>query len=172
MRLSILIFFSCLILLIHCVLTCALDSFGEFGACSTRRHSKGILILFIFVSFFIRILADYLILLFSFPFCYFHLFGFSFLFQIWDSVPKPQAHKDTPLSDFFNVRCHCLIEIRSTLLLCSALNYKIVQHLLFICCVIIFQVEVVALSSFEEKEEQFREQVLVWFVKLRHSYMC
>jgi len=23
--------------------------------------------------------------------------------QIWDSVPKPQAHKETPLSDFFNV---------------------------------------------------------------------
>lgn len=44
------------------------------------------------------------------------------LSQIWDSVPKPEAHKQTPLSDFFNV-------------------------------------EVVALSSFEEKEEQFKEQV-------------
>uniref|UniRef100_A0A164UST5 Protein ROOT HAIR DEFECTIVE 3 homolog n=1 Tax=Daucus carota subsp. sativus TaxID=79200 RepID=A0A164UST5_DAUCS len=42
--------------------------------------------------------------------------------KIWDSVPKPQAHKETPLSEFFNV-------------------------------------EVVALSSYEEKEEQFREQV-------------
>ncbi|KAL2462644.1 Protein ROOT HAIR DEFECTIVE 3 [Forsythia ovata] len=42
--------------------------------------------------------------------------------KIWDGVPKPQAHKDTPLSEFFNV-------------------------------------EVVALSSFEEKEEQFKEQV-------------
>ncbi|XP_023642602.1 protein ROOT HAIR DEFECTIVE 3 isoform X1 [Capsella rubella] len=42
--------------------------------------------------------------------------------KIWDSVPKPQAHKETPLSDFFNV-------------------------------------EVVALSSYEEKEEQFKEQV-------------
>ncbi|CAN0878019.1 Protein ROOT HAIR DEFECTIVE 3 homolog 1 [Linum grandiflorum] len=42
--------------------------------------------------------------------------------KIWDSVPKPQAHESTPLSEFFNV-------------------------------------EVVALSSFEEKEEQFREQV-------------
>lgn len=42
--------------------------------------------------------------------------------KIWDAVPKPQAHKETPLSEFFNV-------------------------------------EVVALSSFEEKEEQFREQV-------------
>ncbi|KAL3512139.1 hypothetical protein ACH5RR_024856 [Cinchona calisaya] len=45
--------------------------------------------------------------------------------KIWDSVPKPQAHKETPLSEFFSV-------------------------------------EVVALSSFEEKEEQFKEQVLVW----------
>ncbi|CAN1286628.1 Protein ROOT HAIR DEFECTIVE 3 homolog 1 [Linum perenne] len=45
-----------------------------------------------------------------------------FQLQIWDSVPKPQAHATTPLSEFFNV-------------------------------------EVVALSSFEEKEEQFREQV-------------
>ncbi|XP_057771722.1 protein ROOT HAIR DEFECTIVE 3-like [Salvia miltiorrhiza] len=42
--------------------------------------------------------------------------------KIWDSVPKPEAHRETPLSEFFNV-------------------------------------EVVALSSFEEKEEQFREQV-------------
>ncbi|THU62517.1 hypothetical protein C4D60_Mb01t05970 [Musa balbisiana] len=42
--------------------------------------------------------------------------------KIWDSVPKPQAHKETPLSEFFNV-------------------------------------QVVALSSYEEKEEQFKEQI-------------
>uniref|UniRef100_A0A0C9RKN9 Protein ROOT HAIR DEFECTIVE 3 homolog n=1 Tax=Wollemia nobilis TaxID=56998 RepID=A0A0C9RKN9_9CONI len=42
--------------------------------------------------------------------------------KIWDSVPKPPMHKETPLSEFFNV-------------------------------------EVTALSSYEEKEEQFREQV-------------
>ncbi|XP_068634608.1 protein ROOT HAIR DEFECTIVE 3-like [Aristolochia californica] len=42
--------------------------------------------------------------------------------KIWDSVPKPQGHMDTPLSEFFNV-------------------------------------EVTALSSFEEKEDQFKEQV-------------
>ncbi|KAE8803963.1 protein ROOT HAIR DEFECTIVE 31 [Hordeum vulgare] len=42
--------------------------------------------------------------------------------KIWNSVAKPEAHKDTPLSEFFNV-------------------------------------EVTALPSFEEKEEQFREQV-------------
>ncbi|KAF3653604.1 hypothetical protein FXO38_15570 [Capsicum annuum] len=42
--------------------------------------------------------------------------------KLWDSDPKLQAHKGTPLSDFFNV-------------------------------------EVVALSSYQEKEEQFKEQV-------------
>ncbi|URD87803.1 GTP-binding protein that may be involved in cell development (By similarity) [Musa troglodytarum] len=42
--------------------------------------------------------------------------------KIWDNVPKPQAHKETALSEFFNV-------------------------------------QVVALSSYEEKEEQFKEQV-------------
>nr|XP_043622361.1 protein ROOT HAIR DEFECTIVE 3-like [Erigeron canadensis] len=49
--------------------------------------------------------------------------------KIWDSVPKPEAHKETPLSAFFNI-------------------------------------EVVALSSFEEKEEQFKEQV----AKLRNRF--
>ncbi|XP_049393298.1 protein ROOT HAIR DEFECTIVE 3 isoform X2 [Solanum stenotomum] len=52
--------------------------------------------------------------------------------KIWDSVPKPQAHKDTPLSEFFNV-------------------------------------EVVALSSFEEKEEQFKEQVASLRQRFFHS---
>ncbi|XP_027088942.1 protein ROOT HAIR DEFECTIVE 3 homolog 2 isoform X1 [Coffea arabica] len=42
--------------------------------------------------------------------------------KIWDTVSKPPAHMDTPLSEFFNV-------------------------------------EVTALSSFEEREEQFKEQV-------------
>ncbi|KAJ3671153.1 hypothetical protein LUZ60_008579 [Juncus effusus] len=42
--------------------------------------------------------------------------------KIWDSVPKPEAHKETPLSEFFNV-------------------------------------QVTALPSYEEKEEQFKEQV-------------
>jgi predicted GTPase len=44
--------------------------------------------------------------------------------KIWDGVPKPHAHKETPLGDFFNV-------------------------------------QVVALNSYEEKEELFREQVRV-----------
>ncbi|GMH03757.1 hypothetical protein Nepgr_005596 [Nepenthes gracilis] len=52
--------------------------------------------------------------------------------KIWDSVPKPTVHKETPLSDFFNV-------------------------------------EVVALSSFEEKEEQFKEQVASLRQRFFHS---
>ncbi|XP_047310935.1 protein ROOT HAIR DEFECTIVE 3-like [Impatiens glandulifera] len=52
--------------------------------------------------------------------------------KIWDNVPKPQAHKETPLSDFFNV-------------------------------------EVVALSSYEEKEEQFKEQVASLRQRFFHS---
>ncbi|KAI3759756.1 hypothetical protein L6452_07796 [Arctium lappa] len=52
--------------------------------------------------------------------------------KIWDSVPKPEAHKRTPLSDFFNV-------------------------------------QVVALSSYEEKEEQFKEQVAHLRQKFFHS---
>ncbi|XP_024969122.1 protein ROOT HAIR DEFECTIVE 3-like [Cynara cardunculus var. scolymus] len=52
--------------------------------------------------------------------------------KIWDSVPKPEAHKRTPLSDFFNV-------------------------------------QVVALSSYEEKEEQFKEQVASLRQKFFHS---
>ncbi|XP_068647516.1 protein ROOT HAIR DEFECTIVE 3-like isoform X2 [Aristolochia californica] len=52
--------------------------------------------------------------------------------KIWDSVSKPQAHKETPLSEFFNV-------------------------------------EVVALSSYEEKEEQFKEQVASLRKRFNHS---
>ncbi|OIW11845.1 hypothetical protein TanjilG_31595 [Lupinus angustifolius] len=52
--------------------------------------------------------------------------------KIWDSVPKPQAHMQTPLSEFFNV-------------------------------------EVVALSSYEEKEEQFKEQVASLRQRFHHS---
>ncbi|CAN0854944.1 Protein ROOT HAIR DEFECTIVE 3 homolog 2 [Linum grandiflorum] len=52
--------------------------------------------------------------------------------KIWDSVPKPQAHQDTPLSEFFNV-------------------------------------EVTALSSFEEKEEQFKAQVAELRQRFFHS---
>ncbi|MED6123013.1 Cell wall protein rhd3 [Stylosanthes scabra] len=52
--------------------------------------------------------------------------------KIWDSVPKPQAHKETPLSEFFNV-------------------------------------EVTALSSYEEKEEQFKEQVANLRQRFQHS---
>ncbi|KDP33110.1 hypothetical protein JCGZ_13554 [Jatropha curcas] len=52
--------------------------------------------------------------------------------KIWDSVAKPEAHKSTPFSDFFNV-------------------------------------EVIALSSYEEKEEQFKEQVAELRQRFFHS---
>ncbi|XP_077210333.1 protein ROOT HAIR DEFECTIVE 3-like [Tasmannia lanceolata] len=52
--------------------------------------------------------------------------------KIWDAVSKPRAHKDTPLSEFFNV-------------------------------------EVTALSSYEEKEEQFKEQVAQLRQRFFHS---
>ncbi|KAH0891340.1 hypothetical protein HID58_053769 [Brassica napus] len=52
--------------------------------------------------------------------------------KIWDAVPKPQAHKETPLSDFFNV-------------------------------------EVIALNSYEEKEELFKEQVANLRQRFFHS---
>ncbi|KAJ1279210.1 hypothetical protein BS78_04G138000 [Paspalum vaginatum] len=52
--------------------------------------------------------------------------------KIWNAVPKPHAHKETPLSEFFNV-------------------------------------EVVALSSYEEKEELFKEQVSHLRERFQHS---
>ncbi|XP_021887568.1 protein ROOT HAIR DEFECTIVE 3 homolog 2-like [Carica papaya] len=52
--------------------------------------------------------------------------------KIWDAVRKPEAHKYTPLSEFFNV-------------------------------------EVTALSSYEEKEEQFKEQVAELRQRFFHS---
>ncbi|XP_010536351.1 PREDICTED: protein ROOT HAIR DEFECTIVE 3 homolog 2 [Tarenaya hassleriana] len=52
--------------------------------------------------------------------------------KIWDSVRKPEAHKNTPLSEFFNV-------------------------------------EVIALSSYEEKEEQFKQEVAQLRQKFFHS---
>ncbi|CAH9087364.1 unnamed protein product [Cuscuta europaea] len=52
--------------------------------------------------------------------------------KIWDSVAKPEAHKETPLSEFFNV-------------------------------------EVVALSSYEEKEEHFKAQVADLRERFFHS---
>ncbi|XP_011096759.1 protein ROOT HAIR DEFECTIVE 3 homolog 2 isoform X1 [Sesamum indicum] len=52
--------------------------------------------------------------------------------KIWQTVHKPQAYKDTPLSEFFNV-------------------------------------EVIALASYEEKEEQFKEQVAQLRQRFFHS---
>ncbi|KAI4296630.1 hypothetical protein L6164_036575 [Bauhinia variegata] len=52
--------------------------------------------------------------------------------KIWNAVPKPQAHKSTPLSEFFNV-------------------------------------EVTALSSYEDKEEKFKEEVAQLRQRFYHS---
>ncbi|WOK99173.1 protein ROOT HAIR DEFECTIVE 3 [Canna indica] len=52
--------------------------------------------------------------------------------KIWDNVPKPQAHEETSLDEYFNVH-------------------------------------VVALSSYEEKEEQFKEQVTNLRQRFCHS---
>ncbi|PON62048.1 RHD3/Sey [Trema orientale] len=52
--------------------------------------------------------------------------------KIWDAVRKPHVHKDTPLSEFFNV-------------------------------------DVVALSSYEEKEEKFKEEVTQLRQRFFHS---
>lgn len=52
--------------------------------------------------------------------------------KIWDAVPKPPAHKNTPLSEFFNV-------------------------------------EITALSSYEEKEENFKEEVAQLRQRFFHS---
>ncbi|KAJ4976881.1 hypothetical protein NE237_001987 [Protea cynaroides] len=54
------------------------------------------------------------------------------IWKIWNNVAKPPAHKDAPLSEFFNV-------------------------------------EVTALSSYEEKEEQFKEQVAQLRQRFFHS---
>ncbi|XP_061366903.1 protein ROOT HAIR DEFECTIVE 3 homolog 2 [Gastrolobium bilobum] len=52
--------------------------------------------------------------------------------KIWDAVRKPQAHKDTPLSEFFNV-------------------------------------EVTALSSYEDKEDKFKDEVAQLRQRFFHS---
>ncbi|KAK7251958.1 hypothetical protein RIF29_35589 [Crotalaria pallida] len=52
--------------------------------------------------------------------------------KIWDAVPKPQAHKHTPLSEFFNV-------------------------------------EVTALSSYEDKEDKFKAEVAQLRQRFFHS---
>ncbi|KAJ7969261.1 Protein ROOT HAIR DEFECTIVE 3-like [Quillaja saponaria] len=54
--------------------------------------------------------------------------------KIWDTVPKPSAHKSTPLSEFFKV-------------------------------------EVTALSSYEEKEEKFKEEVALLRQRFYHSIL-
>lgn len=75
--------------------------------------------------------------------------------QIWDNVAKPEAHKDTALSDFFNVS-----------------NYALIRNdpFKYLCIYTFFyeKVGVTALPSFEEKEEQFKQQV---FAKYRNCFI-
>ncbi|GKF04604.1 protein root hair defective 3, partial [Tanacetum coccineum] len=52
--------------------------------------------------------------------------------QIWDSIPKPEAHKQTPFTNFFNV-------------------------------------QVVGLSNYEEKEDQFKKEPAYAFSLLIHT---
>lgn len=72
-----------------------IDTTGEFRTCSKGRYPEGKGFIIFFVYF---INHEELIFL-----C---VLLFFYCMQIWDSVPKPQAHKETPLSEFFNVRCY------------------------------------------------------------------
>ena len=79
--------------------------------------------------------------------------------QIWDSVPKPQAHKETLLSEFFNVRCYNFRQdkLRNVHFYFSrGFAFGFMFGLLYL---LNGQVQVTALSSYEEKEELFKEQV-------------
>lgn len=73
------------------------DTFGKPGAGFKRRHSEGTsYAVFMWLMDLIRIgFWSYSCITLPMP----------PLLKIWDSVPKPQAHKETPLSEFFNVRC-------------------------------------------------------------------
>lgn len=99
----------------------------------------------------------------SFNFLVFHLFGFLFhsssflnmiwIPQIWDAVPKPQAHVHTPLSEFFNVRRSIYFSFFTCLFNCLCICYGIWLMTLNL------KVEVTALSSYEDKEDKFKEEV-------------
>lgn len=67
------------------------DTTGSSGAFAEGRCSKGAEW---GVSLYWTIVHKDVILI--------HIHAF-LLLQIWDNVPKPQAHKETPLSEFFNV---------------------------------------------------------------------
>jgi hypothetical protein len=48
---------------------------------------------------------------------------FTFLLQIWDAVPKPHAHKETPLSEFFDVKI--MTYLSSTHVYTEVVHYKV-----------------------------------------------
>ncbi|KAG6493437.1 hypothetical protein ZIOFF_048423 [Zingiber officinale] len=80
--------------------------------------------------------------------------------RIWDSVSKPEAQKDTALSEFFNASFflqRILFMIKS-ILTCISDNFSSLK-----------QVEVTALSSYEEKEDQFHDQVAELRQRFVHS---
>jgi len=70
-----------------------LDSNRAAWTCSKRRYSEGSSTQSLLVSFYFWRL---------FPLWSLGT-GYGLL-QIWDSVRKPEAHKNTPLNEFFNVR--------------------------------------------------------------------
>lgn len=73
-----------------------------------------------------------------------------FVHQIWDSVQKPEVYKEAELSEFFNVGEWIFW------------NEAVMFQLTYIFCNI--KVEVTALSSYEDKEELFKEQVDCMFI--------
>ncbi|BBH01316.1 Root hair defective 3 GTP-binding protein [Prunus dulcis] len=77
--------------------------------------------------------------------------------KIWDGVPKPQAHKSTP-------------SVISLVQPCVLFNVLISQSLLLLITTFFdVKVEVVALSSYEEKEEKFKEEVAQLRQRFFHS---
>ncbi|XP_050145043.1 protein ROOT HAIR DEFECTIVE 3 homolog 2-like isoform X1 [Malus sylvestris] len=87
--------------------------------------------------------------------------------KIWDGVPKPQAHKSTPLSEFFTVRSLILFSILWSFLLC--IMFSSVKFVVSDTSFFDVKVEVVALSSYEEKEEKFKEEVAQLRQRFFHS---
>lgn len=75
------------------------DPAQTFGACFKGRYSEGYL-----CSCSQYFLVDWRLDFNIFYSIYFlQYFSWIYILQIWDTVPKPHAHKNTPLSEFFNV---------------------------------------------------------------------
>ena len=87
--------------------------------------------------------------------------GLLFSLQIWENVTKskPNAHNETPLSEFFNVSSsflwYYLLNLR-----CSRVWHNLLAvYSNYLHLETNDQVEVVALSNYEEKQEQFEQEV-------------